>query len=99
MDPTTVELMFEHVRAIYRAVAGSELPEPTTAEPPPTPEEVRHSFEALEALARTVSAVTEHVPPFHAPRTASTGEERGRPRRTRAQPAARSKRPQRRAKR
>ena len=67
MDPTTIELMLDQVRAIYRALAGADLPEPSTTVPPgetPPAEEVLHGFANLEALARNMPSVIERVPPF-----------------------------------
>jgi HSP20 family molecular chaperone IbpA len=67
MDPTTVELMLDQVRDIYRALSGDNLPEasPTDAgtEAPPA-EEVIRRFADLEALARALPTVAERVPPF-----------------------------------
>lgn len=75
MHPSTIELMRDQARAIYRALTGSELPEP---EPEPEgelrgeeeeqtalqPEEVARRFAELESMVRNVPAVMERVPPF-----------------------------------
>jgi HSP20 family molecular chaperone IbpA len=67
MDPTTVELMLDQVRAIHRALTGKDLPDPppqaTAAKAPPA-EEVVHRFADLEAIARNMPNVIERVPPF-----------------------------------
>ena len=67
---TTVELMRDQVRAIYRALTGDEMPE--ASEPPDpsagdsdlTMDEVARRFADLEAMARRIPVVTEKVPPF-----------------------------------
>jgi len=69
MDPTTIELMLDQVRAIYRALAGADLPEPQPDSVPtpaeePAAEDVVHGFANLEALARNMPSVIERVPPF-----------------------------------
>ncbi len=67
MHATTLELMRDQVRAIYRALTGSDLPEPEAAPAgaPDVPlEEVARRFADLEAMARAIPAVTERVPPF-----------------------------------
>jgi HSP20 family molecular chaperone IbpA len=72
---TTVELMRDQVRAIYRALTGDEMPEATASEatvsaesPDISPEismdEVARRFADLEAMARRYPVVTEKVPPF-----------------------------------
>ena len=68
MDPTSIELMLDQVRAIYRALTGNDMPEP----PPPqagagsttSPGDVLRQFADLEAIARGIPAVIERVPPF-----------------------------------
>ena len=66
MRPSNLELMHDHVRAIHRAVTGSDPPEP--AAPPqsaaPTVEQIAGNFAELEAIARSLPAVAERVPPF-----------------------------------
>lgn len=69
MDPTTIELMQDHVRAIYRALTGNNLPVPDAGThvppaPPVSQEELARSFATLEAMARAIPAVMERVPPF-----------------------------------
>ena len=66
MEITGFEVMHDHVRAIYRALTGSELPEGGRDEEtsPPTPEAVERRFAELEALARSIPAVAERIPPF-----------------------------------
>jgi HSP20 family molecular chaperone IbpA len=67
MRPTNLELMHDHVRAIHRAVTGSDPPEPSAppaAATPPTLSQVTGDFAELEALARALSMVAERVPPF-----------------------------------
>jgi HSP20 family molecular chaperone IbpA len=69
MPVNTLELMRDQVRAIYRVLTGTDLPEP-----PPDPtagdgnsipmEEVARRFADLERLVRTNPAVVERVPPF-----------------------------------
>lgn len=67
MDQSTIELMHEQVRTIFRAATGNEL-KPT--EPPSTPgqappdSEIERHFAQLEALARRYPAIGERVPPF-----------------------------------
>ena len=67
MRPTSLELMHDHVRAIHRAVTGSDPPEPATPTAPTEPitaDRVANDFAALEALARSLPFVAERVPPF-----------------------------------
>ena len=67
MRPTNLELMHDHVRAIHRAVTGSDPPEPSSSAAPteaPSPDRVSSAFAALEALARSLPFVAERVPPF-----------------------------------
>ena len=66
MHPATLELMRDQVRGIYRALTGSDMPEPEG--PPSGPEvsveDVARRFAELESLARANPAVVERVPPF-----------------------------------
>jgi HSP20 family molecular chaperone IbpA len=70
MHTTTLELMHDHVRAIYRVLTGSDLPEKAQEpEPAPTGEAppldlVAQRFADLEMVARTIPLVAERVPPF-----------------------------------
>jgi len=65
MHASTLSLMYDHVRAIYHALTGSELPEPEGGEElDVAPEEVAERFTELEAVARTIPAVAERVAPF-----------------------------------
>jgi HSP20 family molecular chaperone IbpA len=65
MNATTLELMHDHVRAIYRAVTGSDLPEPEAAgAEAPSEDLVAQRFAELESFARSLPTVAERVPPF-----------------------------------
>jgi len=67
MQTSTLELMHDQVRAIYRAMTGDDMPEPETAEESeatPSVDEVARRFVDLELLARQVPTVVERVPPF-----------------------------------
>ena len=64
MDAAMRELMHDHVRAIYRAVTGGDLPAPAEGGDAPSDEEVERRFAELEALARAVPQIAERVPPF-----------------------------------
>jgi HSP20 family molecular chaperone IbpA len=65
MHATTLELMHDHVRAIHRALTGSDPPAREPAgDSAPSPQLVAHRFAALEALARAIPLVAERVPPF-----------------------------------
>ena len=69
MRATDLQLMHmrEHVRAIHRAVVGSDPPEapaPDEKSPKPSLEQVTRDFAALEALARAIPFVANRVPPF-----------------------------------
>ncbi len=74
MHPATISLMYDQVRAIYRAVTGSDMPEPEGpgASPERAPEggqeialgDVANRFAELESVARTIPIVAERVPPF-----------------------------------
>ena len=64
---TRLEMMREHVRAIHRAVVGTDPPEagpPDENALPPSPEVVAQRFGELEALARSNAVIAERVPPF-----------------------------------
>src|SRR5262245_29660317 len=67
MHASTIQLMRDQVRAIYRALTGADLPEieaRAATAPPVSPDAVARQFADLEALARRVPRVTERVPPF-----------------------------------
>jgi HSP20 family molecular chaperone IbpA len=67
MHPATISLMYEQARAIYRAITGSDLPDEPEGDGHPADSSfdvVAQRFADLEAMARQVSAVVEHVPPF-----------------------------------
>jgi len=66
MDPMTIDLMHDHVRAIFRAATGSELKpaEPATPGDAPPDGEIERQFAQLETLARQNPAIAERVPPF-----------------------------------
>jgi len=67
MRPTTIELMHDHVRAIHRAITGSDPPAPSAPPPseePVTVEKLTSDFAELEAVARSLPLVAERVPPF-----------------------------------
>ena len=68
MQRKPFELMRDHVRDIYHAVTGSEIPEPEQpAEGPSTEvsaDAVLRLFADLEATARAIPTVSERVPPF-----------------------------------
>jgi HSP20 family molecular chaperone IbpA len=63
---TTVELMRDQVRAIYRALTGDEMPDSDDSGQPSdiTMDEVARRFADLESMARQIPIVTEKVPPF-----------------------------------
>jgi HSP20 family molecular chaperone IbpA len=63
---TTVELMRDQVRAIYRALTGDEMPDPKDSGQPSeiTMDEVARRFADLESMARRIPSVIEKVPPF-----------------------------------
>lgn len=79
MPPTTLQLMHDHVRAVFGALTGNELVDvevPSTATPPPI-EFVAQRFADLEAIARSIPAVAQRVPPFSfAPPLDAIGSER-----------------------
>jgi HSP20 family molecular chaperone IbpA len=66
MQPQLIEVMHQQVRAIHRAITGDDLPElePATATTPGSDEDVTWRFAELAALARSMPAVAERVPPF-----------------------------------
>jgi HSP20 family protein len=67
MHRQTFDLMEDQLRAIYRAVTGQDAPTATTSPDAPaaaSPEELARRFTDLEAMARTIPAVAERVPPF-----------------------------------
>lgn len=69
MHPT-VELMRDQVRAIYRALTGTDMPdteqpaEQSAAQSEVSMDEVARRFADLESLARRIPVVVERVPPF-----------------------------------
>jgi HSP20 family molecular chaperone IbpA len=67
MRGTTFEMMQEHVRAIHRALTGKDPPEPpplSDEKSAPSPESVAQRFADLEAMARSIPSLAEHVPAF-----------------------------------
>jgi HSP20 family molecular chaperone IbpA len=68
MQRQTYDLMIDHVRSIYRAVTGSELPhEARSGEPPPAfgfDEILLRRFAELDACAHLVPPIGERVPPL-----------------------------------
>jgi HSP20 family protein len=67
MRVSNLELMHDHVRAIHRAVTGTDPPEPTAAAPPvepPSIEKLNSDFAELERLARSLPFVARRVPAF-----------------------------------
>jgi HSP20 family protein len=68
MQRQTYDLMIDHVRSIYRAVTGGDLPHETRAgEPPPAfgfDEVLMHRFAELDACARFVPQIGTRVPPL-----------------------------------
>jgi HSP20 family molecular chaperone IbpA len=66
MRPSNLELMHDHVRAIHRAITGSDPPEPNSEaqSAAPTIEQIAGSFAELEAVARALPSVAHRVPPF-----------------------------------
>lgn len=68
MHRNTYELMLDQIRAIYRAITGSDVPEGEVTLPAGAhaakPDDVARRFAELEAMARTIPAVAERVPPF-----------------------------------
>jgi HSP20 family molecular chaperone IbpA len=69
MREPTVALMLDHVRAIHRAVTGSDPPDRATPPPAdagvmPSASAVAGRFAELESLVRTLPDVAERVPQF-----------------------------------
>jgi HSP20 family molecular chaperone IbpA len=66
MHGTTLEMMHDHVRAIHRAITGSDPPEPKSPVEGggPTPHLIADRFAELEAVARSIPTIAERVPPF-----------------------------------
>jgi HSP20 family molecular chaperone IbpA len=70
MHPELIEIMRARACTVYRALTGTDMPEPelSTGEPAseaaPPAEEVTRAFAELEALARTDPCLAERVPPF-----------------------------------
>jgi HSP20 family molecular chaperone IbpA len=79
MPPSPIELMLDHVRAIFRALTGHDLAEPEvsgSATAPPI-QFVAQRFADLEAIARSIPAIADRVPPFYfAPPLDAIGSER-----------------------
>ena len=65
MHGSRYALMLDHVRAIHRAVTGSDPP-PPALDPAPVPsvQAVERRFADLEAFARAIPLLAERVPPF-----------------------------------
>ncbi len=80
MRATWIELMHDHVRAIHRAVTGSDPPPPappSEAGEAPRPEIVARHFAELEQMARAIPPIAERVAPFSfAPPLDVSGSER-----------------------
>ena len=66
MHSELIEIMRDQVSTIYRAVTGTSMPElqSSSAESDAPLEAVTRSFAELEALARTLPALAERIPPF-----------------------------------
>lgn len=67
MQRLTHELIFDHVRSIYQAATGVELPDgagSALCASPPTWEEVVARFAELDAWIRVVPPLAARVPPF-----------------------------------
>jgi HSP20 family protein len=67
MQASRLNMMLDHVRAIHRAVTGSDLAEahpPDAAATPPSFDLVAAQFANLESFARSTPAIAERVPPF-----------------------------------
>jgi HSP20 family molecular chaperone IbpA len=69
MQRETYDLMLDQVRATYRALTGSDLPEPTEPRVPLPPgidpsHVVTRNFVELEAWVRLSPLLSERVPPF-----------------------------------
>jgi HSP20 family molecular chaperone IbpA len=67
MHGSRFALMLDHVRAIHRAVTGSDPPPPAAPVDPaqlPSAQAVERRFADLEAFARAMPLLAERVPPF-----------------------------------
>src|SRR6185369_16383256 len=67
MQRQTYDLMIDHVRSIYRATTGGELPEHPGAElssVSTVDETLLRRFAELDALAHFVPQIAERVPPL-----------------------------------
>ena len=66
MRSSRLEPMHDHVRAIFRSLTGSELPESGAAAGGgvPTFDDVAHRFAELESIARSIPSWPMRVPPF-----------------------------------
>jgi HSP20 family protein len=67
MQPKRIEMMHDHVRAIHRALTGSDPPEvelPEGEAPEIDRDSVNRRFGDLEAMARAIPQLAERVPPF-----------------------------------
>jgi HSP20 family molecular chaperone IbpA len=67
MDTSTLQLMQDRVRTIYRALTGNDLTETRGApsqEDGPPPDQVMRQFAELEAVVRSVPSLAERLPPF-----------------------------------
>jgi HSP20 family molecular chaperone IbpA len=67
MHRTTYELMNDHLRAVFRALTGTDPPVEAEGGAPAeslSPEAVARRFADLEVMARRLSIVAERVPPF-----------------------------------
>lgn len=66
MHPELIESMRDQVCTIYRALTGTDMPEPepSTSEAEAPVDQVTRAFAELEALARTDPRLAERVPPF-----------------------------------
>jgi HSP20 family protein len=64
---STLALMRDQVRAIYRAITGEDMPEEGVASPEEhgvSPDDVARRFAELEAITRSIPVLTERIPPF-----------------------------------
>jgi HSP20 family molecular chaperone IbpA len=67
MRNTRLDLMFDHVRAIHRALTGEDPPvrdAPSRDVVIVTPEQVLARFADLDQMARAIPSIAERVPPF-----------------------------------
>jgi HSP20 family protein len=67
MRGTRLEMMHDHVRAIHRALTGSDPPDremPGDAVVTATADSLTQRFAQLESIARSVAVIAERVPPF-----------------------------------